>query len=282
MGIGSGNNRRRFDAAELRFERAFAARRALRKAGYLAAAAAGLVAAAAVSGSIRRWLTQSPDFEVRTFRVTGLARAKESDLLRLAGLSTGDNLFLADLGEAERRVAQHPWVRAVRASRTLPHTLNIDVREWSPAAIVDLGHLYLLSADGEVFRRLLPGDDLDLPVVTGVSREDFLHRRDEARLLVRQALEAAALFEKTSISRREPLSEVHVAAGDGVTLRLGGDAFAAKLGFAPFEEKLSRLERLLEEMARSGARAQLIHLSNRIRPGWVAVRLSQAGAFAPR
>jgi cell division protein FtsQ len=44
------------------------------------------------------------------------------------------------------------------------------------------------------------------------------------------------------------------------------------------EQKLQRLARVRGELAERGLSAEVIHLDNRARPGWVAVKLSGAGS----
>ena len=274
-------NRRRVDTATRRADTLEVARKAGHAASFVLAACVGVFAAFGIATLGKRYLATTGDFAIRDIRFTGLSRTSSSVLMRMGGLARGQNLLTADLEEAERRIARHPWVRSVYVSSELPHTLHVDVREWEPAAIVDLGHLYLLSNDAQVFRRVGPGDDMDLPLITGIDRAAYMARHEDVEPALRDALEAIEAYARCPISGREPLSEVHVDAGEGVSLRLGKDTLTVKLGATPFDEKLSRLARLMTELERGNARAQVIHLENRSRPGWVAVRFSDPGVYGP-
>lgn len=282
MEILSSSNRRRVDPAERRDAVARSARRIGRVAAHAAAAALGLAAAGRAATAAAAWLTASPDLELREIRFTGRVHAGEEELLRLGGIERGANLTTLDLALAERRMAEHAWVRAVRLTRALPHALHVDVREWTAAALVDLDRLYLVSADGHLFRRLAPGDAVDLPVITGVARGDFVEDRAGAESVLREALEAIAAYGARRLASRESLSEVRADPDHGITLRLGADAFAVKLGHGPFEDKLARLEQLADALGRQGERAEVVHLDNRRRPDWVAVRLSGGAAKSAR
>jgi cell division protein FtsQ len=68
------------------------------------------------------------------------------------------------------------------------------------------------------------------------------------------------------------LSEVRVAA-EGLVLVLA-DGTEARLGEGDTDAKLQRLSRVREELRARGLSAEVIHLENRARPGWVAVKLS--------
>jgi len=281
MGFRQTKNRRHIDAIERRSATLDQARRIARVASYVAAAGIGVVAAIGVTGFASRSLSHSAAFTLREVHFSGLSRATNEELLRLGGVTRSQNIFTADLDEIEKRISRHPWVRSVSVTLDLPHAMRIDVREWIPAAIVDLGYLYLVSSDGEVFRRLGAGDDFDLPVITGLSRDGYIEHRDEAEQPIRDALAAIEAYSKLPLASRETLSEVHLDVVDGFSLRLGKDSFTVKLGVPPFAEQLAHLAKLADELTRGNARAQIIHLEERARPGWVAVRFSNPGIFAP-
>jgi len=57
----------------------------------------------------------------------------------------------------------------------------------------------------------------------------------------------------------------------------GEDGVEIRLGHGDLPEKLARLERVLAAVAAEGRRAEVLHLDNRRRPDWVAVRLAGSG-----
>lgn len=267
-------NRRRIDRAER-------ARRARELAGRLGrfalrliglAAAVALVCGAAWGGW--RFFTASPTFAIRTISIEGAVRATEAEIRSLAGIAEGENLFRADLGGARERLLRHPWIRDVSIARDFPQGIEIRVVERRPLALVDLEHLYLLDEEGEVFKRALPGDPIDLPVITGLRRGEWETRPDEARQRIDEGLRALAAWEERDRSRALPVAEVHLDEAEGVTLYLGENGPAAKLGHGDFERKLDRLLLVLAEVERRGARLELVRLDNRARPGWIAARLA--------
>src|SRR5262245_50319481 len=109
----SGKRRRRQDAGR----RSGDIRDALaahRPALLRAAGAAAAVAACALFGCYGwRWAEASPRFAAQRISFRGLHRASEAELLKLSGLSPGQNLVQMDLGAATRQMAAHPWVKAV-------------------------------------------------------------------------------------------------------------------------------------------------------------------------
>ncbi len=264
-----GRNRRRVDRdpAEERL-------RIARAASLLVApiAAVALVAA----GGFLAWRqgVQGDLLRIREVRFSGLSRASAQELMELSPVQRGDHLLLCDVSLMEAALRRHPWIASVEVRRTLPPALDVQVVERRAAALVDLGGLYLLDSNGEVFKRAVPGDGLDLPVVTGVGRDAWVERRAEVEPLLHAALALLDRWAERGLDRRAPISEIHVDVEYGTTLWAGPGGVEIRLGHGALPEKLARLEQVLQALEADGQRAEVLHLDNRRRPDWVAVRLA--------
>ncbi len=135
-----------------------------------------------------RTLVTGDLLRLHDLRFEGLARVSADELRELSPVQRGDHLLLCDTDLVAAALRRHPWIASVEVERELPHTLVVRVVERRAAALVELGGLYLVDAKGEVFKRAAPGDGLDLPVVTGIVREDWVSRRDEVEPLLQGAL----------------------------------------------------------------------------------------------
>jgi cell division protein FtsQ len=210
-------------------------------------------------------------------RFSGLARASAQELMELSPVQRGDHLLLCDTALMEAALRRHPWIASVEVRRTLPPALEVRAVERRAAALVDLGGLYLLDANGEVFKRALPGDGLDLPVVTGIGRDAWVERRGEVEPLLKSALALIDHWAERGLERRTPISEIHIDVEYGTTLWVGPRGLEIRLGSGALPEKLARLEQVLAALEVDGQKAEVLHLDNRRRPDWVAVRLAMAG-----
>jgi len=214
---------------------------------------------------------------IRDIRFDGLSRARADELLELSPIRIGAHLLLCDTALLEAALRRHPWIASVDVRRSLPPALEVTVVERRAAALVDLGGLYLLDAGGEVFKRAVPGDGLDLPVVTGITRDAWVERRAEVEPLLGAALVLLARWSEQGLDRRAPVSEIHLDPDYGTTLWAGPHGLEVRLGIGDLAEKFVRLERVLSALEAEGQRAEVLHLDNRRRPDWVAVRLAGGG-----
>lgn len=272
MAFGRSKNRRRQDTAQ----RNEAVKSVVRSQGpgVVKVVALTLVTGLLVWGGVelRRWALVSPRFELAAVSFTGLQRASRVELLRLAALTKGQNLWTLEVGALERAMLQHPWVKKVEVTRRFPNRVSVEVSEHVPEALAVMGELYVLDEEGEPFKRVTPGDGLDLPLVTGVDREGYVTDPAVARQRFQAALEVARAYAKESPGKPERLSEVRMDGRDVTLVAASGQE--VRLGEGNSEVKLQRMGRVRRELGARGLAAEIIHLDNRARPGWVAVKLS--------
>ncbi len=215
---------------------------------------------------------------IRALRFSGLSQVRAEELQELAAVRPGDHLLLSDLDALARSLKRNPWVGAVEiARRWAPPALEVAITERRATALVDLGGLYLVDRRGQVFKRAAPGDGLDLPVVTGLAREDHVARREETERRIEGALELLDRWREAGLDRRAPVSQVHLDPDLGVRVYAGDEGMEIRLGQGDLPAKLERLGRVLSALEADGKRAEVLHLDNRRHPDWVAVRAVGGG-----
>jgi cell division protein FtsQ len=115
-------------------------------------------------------------FAVQAVRTEGLVRLRESDVLRLAGIEPGDNLFLIEATALARKVELNPLVAGARVKKNFPGGLVISVTEREPAALVlktDGSGAIEVDGQGYILRIYESWPSGGLPVVTGLALEEI-------------------------------------------------------------------------------------------------------------
>ncbi len=229
--------------------------------------------AAGVAWVARRHVMTSPRFAVTEVDVVGNERRASETLVAETGVALGANVFALDMDAARARLLGDPWIAEAALARRLPGTILVQVTEHKPAALVSLGELYLATADGEPFKRLEPGDPIDLPLVTGLRAENLADDREGVTRTIRRAIDLAAEYEHGLLARRSALEEVHVEPDGTFSVVVGRSAVELVLGAPPFRRKLDQAARVVAELDRRGAKADAIMLDNDARPERVVVRM---------
>lgn len=192
-------------------------------------AAVVVLAACALGGGAwagHRWLTRSPRFAITAITIQGTQRLDPAELRATLPLHLGDNVFVA-LGEVARAVRANPWIASADVRRVLPHTIAIEVREHQAVAVVELGDLYLVDADGLPFKRAEAEEGDGLPTISGLDRAAYVASPGAVAATVRDAIAAA---ERWRTADRPAIDEIHVDPHGALTLHTRDQAIAIRLG----------------------------------------------------
>jgi len=193
-------------------------------------------------------LCRTTFLRLERIEVGSLKRLTREEVIGLAGVREGDDMFGLKLKRAGEHLAKNPWVEKVRIRRYFPHTLAIELMEREPAAVVNMGYLYYLDKNGEVFKPLTEGDRLDYPVLTGMTEEDMGKDPAGSREVLKKVLKLIALIDRGGMFRLEDLSEIHYDKGFGFTLFTAQGGVPVKLGNNDFEQKLARLTKIYRDL----------------------------------
>lgn len=226
-----------------------------------------------VAWMARRHVTSSSRFAVTSMQIVGNDRRPADAIIAESGLVLGQNVFCVDLDAVRNRILADPWIADAVVTRRLPGTILVGVKERTPAALVAIDDLFLTGADGEPFKRLEPGDPVDLPVITGVTQESIADDRAGAFRTIRRGIDLAAEYDHMVLARRSPLEEVHVDPAGAFTLVVGRPGTDLVLGGPPFRRKLDEAARVIAELDRRRTKADVIMLDNDARPERVVVRI---------
>jgi len=230
-------------------------------------------ASVAVAWAARRHIMTSPRFAVTEVEVEGADHRSSEAIATESGVLVGTNVFALDLDGARASILSDPWIAEVSLARRLPGTILVQVVERKAAALLAMGDTFLATGDGEPFKKLEPGDPVELPLVTGLKTDSFTTDRDGAMRTVRRAVDLATEYERGPLARKAPLEEVHVEPDGAFTLVVGRGATELVLGGPPFRRKLEQAARVVAELEKRGAKADTIMLDNDARPERVVVRM---------
>jgi cell division protein FtsQ len=233
-----------------------------------------LAASIAVAWGVERYVRTSPRFAVRTVVVDGARRRTPTAVAGEGGVAVGKNIFALDLVQAGSLITQDPWIERATVTRSLPSTISITVIEREATALASLGgELYLVTRDGDLFKKIGADDPSDLPVITGILPAQVASDRRGVVLSVKRALDVAEELDRVGVTRRYPLEELHLEKDGSLVATVGREAIALSLGQPPYRDKIEEASRILNEVARRKANASVIFLDNDAHPERVVVRM---------
>jgi cell division protein FtsQ len=204
----------------------------------------GVVALSVLAGrQLVRHVIASPRFAVKDIRIAATTHVAAEEIEELAGVAIGDRLLTVDPDRVATKLTAHPWIAAARVRRELPSVLSIEITERRAVGTALMGALYLLDGNGRPFKRAAFDEADGLPVITGVTREQYAALRPASEAVFREALALFATYDEGKT--RPKLSEIHVDPRAGFSLVLLDGAGEIRLGRGGTEEKLARFDQIL-------------------------------------
>lgn len=214
------------------------------------AACLGLGAIGALGWQTGRFLLTDARFAIADVRVEGIERVPR-ETIRDAAAAEGQNLFMLDLAHARARVEALPGVERAHVTREWPNRVAIVVKEREPFALLNAGGLYRVDAQGVVLEALSHPPVSPGLILSGVEAE----RTGPGMKLASDRLAQGFLLLRELQRAHAPLagllSEVDVSRPTGPVLYTL-DGTEVRLGNERWEERLPRLEALLENLSERG------------------------------
>lgn len=116
----------------------------------------------------------SSAFKLKEVKISGEFRSmSEENLLHLARVPYGKNLFWVNLYGVAKRIKENPWIRDVQVRRKFPNGILIRVEEYQAVAILEASrpkmepNYYLVSSEGVIFKKTRAQNAGRLPVLAG-------------------------------------------------------------------------------------------------------------------
>ena len=186
--------------------------------------------------------------KLERIEINKLERVTRDEILVQAGVKIGDGMLELSLNTIGEQLEKNPWVAKVKLRRYMPNTLIIEIVEREPVAIANMGYLYYVDTDGEVFKPLTVGDRLDYPVITGVSEEELARDPAGAKAAMKDALALMEMLKQGTALKLENVSEIHYDKGFGFTLFALERGIPVRLGSGDLTGKLQRLARIYPQL----------------------------------
>jgi len=193
------------------------------------------------------YLHKSPLLRLEQVKVAGVDEEIKRDLMCMVDLGAYTNLLFLNLNALKHKMEKHPWVRSVKLDRQFPHTLFVQAEKHSPSALVVMDGIYYMNRRCEIFKKVNESEDVDFPVITGISRQD-------QKALVQ--LHRAARVMEILASQKGPwslkgLSEIHMR-NDEISLYFSHLSAEINMKCEDLPGKMDGLKKVTKHLRKTG------------------------------
>ncbi len=178
-------------------------------------------------------------FVVNKVVFSGNAHLSDEELRALAGIKGGESMITLSSAEVYRKISATPWVMSVAVRKELPDKLLVRVKETEPFALLDMkGRLFIVDERGKMLQELRESSMPFLPIISGDPFGNKEVYAESLRLV--QAVRETGLMEKKN--------RIEIIARTLNEIAVNLDGLVVKVGAGDYEEKLSRLAELEEQI----------------------------------
>ena len=207
--------------------------------------------------SLYHYLLNSPYMKLEKIDMKGVDKEMRDELIDMCGLNTDQGLLSLSLYKLKARMEEHPWIRSVKMERHFPHTLRVEVEKEVPTALALTDRFYYVNRWGEIFKNVSGLDDIDFPVITGLS-ENILRVREE----LEKAVHVIRVLEpEKDIWSLEELSVIHMRKDGGISLYFNHLKAEITFMWNEFADKIEGLRKVAEHLNNSGKIHLVTHIN---------------------
>ncbi|MGI9951141.1 FtsQ-type POTRA domain-containing protein [Moorellaceae bacterium AZ2] len=193
---------------------------------------------------------------MQAVEVRGNLRVSEEEVLRLAAVEPGLNLWQLDVKAVADRLRAHPLIEQVRVERRWPHNLLITLREREALALLPAQEgFWVVDGQGYVMERISSLRQRELPLVSGLELGEEV---GPGVCLQDNGLRAAlGVLNQLSPQDRQQVMEIEAEEPDNLLLYLQGQV---KVKFGDGNGVREKWERLKEALQGAGPLGSLEYI----------------------
>ena len=202
-----------------------------------------------------RFFFDNPDYQVNTIDVQTDGTLQREQVLRMADVREGENIFRINLSDVQSRLQAMPQIDEVEIVRRLPSEIDIKLVERKPIAWItsekDMADpfsadtAFLIDARGVLMKekKLLP-EYLGLPLISGCTTESLEAGKVVESYEARAALGLLRVSSKSFMQTRFQIRQIDLSKGYCLAVTDKNHVRVA-FGFDNLDAQLQRLEQFL-------------------------------------
>jgi cell division protein FtsQ len=196
---------------------------------------------------------QSSFFDLRAITFFGNKHLSEDELKALMGIEEGEKIWRVSLRELAESLSYSPWIKDLSLRKEYPRSLHVRIVEAVPVALLKKGRsMYLIDDEGMELEGLEGESVPFLPIIVG---DPAVNSRAFS-----EAVSLAEVIRDFGLSAKKGRVEIKGMERGVNYLEVYIDKLLVKVGQGEYDEKLSRLFDLTEEIRRRDINVEYVDL----------------------
>jgi len=192
-------------------------------------------------------------FDIKKISVFGNAKVSYNEIVRLSGVTVGQNIFEVNRRQLKNRLENNPYLIVKEIKRRLPSELAIYVSERQGALIIEMSDGYeLIDKEGICLEHIYNKDRMSLPMAIGINDamfkdgENVTKQSQKGQMLMDlyNALDKYDFLSNVSTLDIRDEYDIIVTTNWGLQVKMGDSQ--------NFESKMKWVQAVLKDMASKG------------------------------
>ncbi|OQY49809.1 MAG: hypothetical protein B6240_02720 [Desulfobacteraceae bacterium 4572_87] len=194
------------------------------------------------------YLLTSPYMKLENVEIHGVDEGIKNELLQMCGLTSKQGLLSLKLESLRKTIEKHPWVKTATVERKFPHSLIVHVEKEDPVILVLLDQLFYMNGQGQLFTPVLPDEEVDFPILTGLRGTET----DQRKKLEQTVHVLNVLEEEEGHWSIQNLSEMHLNKNGGISLYFNHIQAAINISLENPGPHMEGLKQVTKHLNKSG------------------------------
>ena len=194
------------------------------------------------------YLLTSPYMKLENVEIHGVDEGMKNELLQICGLTSEQGLLSLKLESLRKKIVKHPWVKAATVERKFPHSLIVHVEKEDPVILVLLDQLFYMNGQGQLFTPVLPDEEVDFPILTGLTGTET----DQREKLDQTVHVLNVLKAEEGHWSIQNLSEMHLNKNGGISLYFNHIQAAINISLENPGPHMEGLKQVTKHLSKSG------------------------------
>ncbi|MFH1784711.1 MAG: FtsQ-type POTRA domain-containing protein [bacterium] len=204
----------------------------------------------------------SEHFKIKSVTVMGNHSLEESNVLKLSGLSGGENIFGVNNSAIESLMELHPSIKKVDVKRKFPDRLLVSIKERMPLAVLKKNDIwYGMDEDAVIFKFPVGYKTLRLPVIKGfeeIGESEPVKRNSRKRIVIKLINE----FLSAGLPIADEIMNIDVSDTEDVTIdtKYYGRIRFGDISTGMIRGKLTQMASIFEDIKRRKTKVEYVDM----------------------
>lgn len=199
--------------------------------------------------------------KVEQVLVQGARRLSTEEVVKAARVKPGDVFFAVKPKRLERWLKRDPWIKEATVRTIPPGKVIITVKEREAVALLKAEKLFYLDPEGNPFKEVIRGDEVDYPVITGLDASYPKGKDGRNKKILGEALRFLQVVKEFQFPPLGNISELNVTEAYGLILFTLNEGLEIRMGSPPYRDKLWRLNEVIKMQPGAVSRARYVDVS---------------------